>query len=145
MAGRSGPPDPFGKRALFWLPVDQPDAGPRPSRRQVEAGQSSEVAGKRALYSSATGDRGLTGTVPPRPVGSDPGEGVTDGGVRGHRVTGRFAVACSSCGETTAIGILDLVTLHIPFSAFVPLRAFDHWMRCPACHRRTWAGVSLVR
>ena len=66
--------------------------------------------------------------------------------VRGdHPGPGSFAVACSSCGATTAVGILELAALHMPVSAFIPRRTFDHWMRCPACHRRTWAGVSLAR
>ncbi|MBV8461725.1 MAG: hypothetical protein JO368_00420 [Acidimicrobiales bacterium] len=54
-------------------------------------------------------------------------------------------MACSSCGSTTAVGALELVALHTPVFVFLPLRRFDHWMRCPACRQRTWAGVALTR
>ena len=149
MAGRSGSPDPFGKRALFWTPIG-PDSDERPNRRQAAApGPGRLVTGKRALYSQTANGRGsseATGTSAASRVPADGGEVVGAGLQAGdHPGRGNFAVACSACRSTTAVGILELVALHLPVGAFIPRRAFDHWMRCPACHRRTWAGVSLAR
>ncbi len=58
---------------------------------------------------------------------------------------GVFAVACSSCGSVTRVGILDFLWLQFPFGAWLPRRVFDRWMTCPACRRRTWMSVTLAR
>lgn len=146
-------PDPLGKRALYWLPVDEPDPPsprrPWPLSRAGRAGRGrgedgDRATGKRALYS--TSPRGTTGNASRR--GEDSANAarasVCDAPAADTRPgNGLFAVHCSSCRAVTAVGLLELVALHTPVGAFIPLRRFDHWMRCPACHRRTWAGVSL--
>ena len=153
MAGRKDPPDPFGKRALFWLPVEEPDGPPATTRRwPFGPGRGSNAGtsttGKRAFFTTPTdgSHRPATTTAawdPEDPVDpADPHRAVQTKSGTGR---GLFAVRCSSCESVTAVGLLELVALHTPFTAFVPLRRFDHWMRCPACRRRTWAGVTLTR
>ncbi|HXW38519.1 MAG TPA: hypothetical protein VEJ44_02400 [Acidimicrobiales bacterium] len=100
------------------------------TRRRGGRTRDGDPGGKRSLYSS--GWQASSGDERRR----SPDEAV---GI------GLFAVSCSSCGAKTAVGLLELVALHSPVGAFVPLRRFDHWMRCPACCRRTWAGVTLAR
>ena len=138
-------PDPLGKRALYWMPVeaeaDVDDDRSRPPGGAVGAyapsagssGRHARPAGKHALFSAPTpardGDPATsTGTVvdplPPR---------------------GLFTVACSSCGAVSRVGLFDLVLLQLPFGAWLPRRVFDRWMRCPACRRRTWLSVTLSR
>ena len=137
-------PDPLGKRALYWMPVDTQEwtelatdpaadgLGPRatgavPVRRHPRPG------GKRALFSQATFPE-PPGEAPPPPMGSDqpPSRGV-------------FAVSCSSCGSMSRVGLVEFMLLHFPFGAWLPLRTYDRWMTCPACLRRTWISVTLSR
>jgi hypothetical protein len=143
--GGRPPADPLGKRAFFWLPVEEP-ARPRAPRSWVPGRRSDPVAaadppstGKHALYSST--DATCTSVAPSTADDEDRSRGP----IGRWTSPGRFAVHCRSCGETTAVGLLELAMLHTPVGAFVPLRRFDHLLRCPACHRRTWAGVSLAR
>lgn len=136
-------PDPLGKRALYWLPVDeQAVAGDGyEDRRGAAAGtgtvhlgpdrRHARPTGKHALFSAATpageeegAEASVTDPLPPR---------------------GLFTVACSSCGAVTRVGILDFLWLQLPFGAWLPRRVFDRWMTCPACRRRTWTSVTLAR
>jgi hypothetical protein len=151
VAGRKDSPDPLGKRALFWFPIEEPDP-PAVTRRwsfvpDRGAKARTSTKGKRALYTSTDGSRRST-TVVAAGTPQDPADlGDRQRVVEAKSGTGRgvFAVRCSSCASVTAVGLLELVALHTPFTAFVPLRRFDHWMRCPACRRRTWAGVTMTR
>jgi hypothetical protein len=138
-------PDPLGKRALYWMPVDpEADVEHDPDRgAAVAVGADASAldlgrrharpAGKHALFSAPTpardGDPATsTGAVadplPPR---------------------GLFTVSCSSCGSVTRVGLFDLVLLQLPWGAWLPRRVFDRWMKCPACRRRTWLSVTLSR
>ena len=136
-------PDPLGKRALFWMPVDEEsvagdgadaDRGPVHGTRPVRfdpKGRHARPAGKHALFSAATpaGERDAPASVvddplPPR---------------------GRLVVTCSACGSVSRVGLLAFVLLQFPFGAWLPGRAFDRWMHCPACRRRTWTSVTLAR
>ncbi len=147
-------PDPLGKRALFWMPVEptaqstaesmvQPTTRPaaRPQRpkglteQPVGDGQTygsrrGRPAGKHALYSTATAEPG-DGTAPAR-SSDDP-----------RPEQGLFTVTCSACGVVTRIGLLDLLILQFPVGIWLPGRTFDHRMTCPACKRRTWLSVTL--
>jgi hypothetical protein len=136
-------PDPLGKRALYWLPVDeqsvegdgyQPRRGPSvgsdrvhldPDRRHARA------TGKHALFSAAT------------PAGEE--EGPEDSATDPVPPRGIFTVACSSCGSVTRVGIIEFLRLQFPFGAWLPRRVFDRWMTCPTCRRRTWTSVTLTR
>jgi hypothetical protein len=110
-------------------------------------GDGERVTGKRALYSASPG--GTTSSAPGRSEEDGTNAGAAGRGAAPDAGTGAgiglFAVSCSSCRSVTAVGLLELVALHAPLGAFIPLRRFDHWMRCPACRRRTWAGVTLGR
>lgn len=117
------PPDPLGKRALFWAP---PTTGAGPVD---DASAASPVTlGKRALYSTAPAD--------------EPGGATGDNPVTGR---GRFVVTCSRCRQARRIGLVDLVIYQFPVGVWLPRGRFDRWMTCPACRRRVWASVTLRR
>jgi len=135
-------PDPLGKRALYWLPVDeqsvegdgyQPHRAPSLGADTVELGPNRRHArptGKHALFSAAT------------PVGEDETAGSATDPLPPRGV---FTVACSSCGSVTRVGLIDFLLLQFPLGAWLPRRVFDRWMTCPACRRRTWTSVTLTR
>jgi hypothetical protein len=140
-----GGPDPLGKRALYWMPVeaeaasrDEHDvavgrvlrtepAPPHPGKRHARP------TGKHALFSAATpaseheaptSTASVTDPLPPR---------------------GPVTVTCSSCGAVSRVSIFDFLLLQLPFWAWLPRGTFDRWMTCPACRRRTWTSVTLAR
>ncbi|MGA8724117.1 MAG: hypothetical protein WB565_03680 [Acidimicrobiales bacterium] len=135
-------PDPLGKRALFWLPVDA-EAGPsgeetiagarRVENRREVARRHARPAGKRALYSSATpaaeAVRATSSATATEPLPS----------------RGLLTVACSSCGAVTRVGLVGFLCLQLPFGAWLPRGEFDRWMKCPACRTRTWTSVTCSR
>jgi hypothetical protein len=123
-------PDPLGKRALYWMPVE-PEAGVDP----VDDGATHHTrpAGRHALFSDATPagervrDRSTVTADDPLPP------------------KGVLAVACSTCGAVTRVGVVEFLVLHLPVGAWLPGRTFDRWMTCPACRRHTWTSVTLAR
>ncbi|MGD0313350.1 MAG: hypothetical protein ABSC90_12905 [Acidimicrobiales bacterium] len=136
-------PDPLGKRALYWLPVEEQasdwDGGER--RRAPAAGDGidnwrherrhARPAGKHALFSSATpaGEAEEAGATTTDPL---PPHGI-------------LTVACSSCGTVSRVGVINFLLLHFPIGVWLPGRVFDRWMTCPACRRRAWMSVTLSR
>jgi len=53
---------------------------------------------------------------------------------------------CSSCLKETPATPADLVRAAIPFALFLPfVRSYPALIRCPACGRRTWMRISVVR
>ncbi len=137
-------PDPLGKRALYWMPVEpEAETGADPagdgghgsdgSHRGSTRTPHARPAGKHALYSDATPadepewDRATVTADDPVPP-------------KGH-----LAVACSACGAVTRVGLVEFLVLQLPVGAWLPGRTFDRWMTCPACRRRTWTGVTLAR
>ncbi len=136
-------PDPMGKRALFWLPVEEqavegdgtePAEGLSHGTRPLVADphrRHARPAGKHALFSAAT----PAGEVEPATTtATDP---------LPHR--GRLTVTCSSCGSVTRVGAVEFLILQFPVGVWLPGRSFDRWMTCPACRHRTWTGVTLGR
>ncbi len=137
--------DPLGKRALYWMPVDQAEVAPsagdaladrvtgRKSPASGPSGSHARPSGKHALYSLATpaGEReratSISGDPDPLPQ------------------RGPLSVACSSCGSVSRVGLIHFMALQLPFGAWLPRRRYDRWMTCPACHRRTWTSVTLSR
>jgi hypothetical protein len=79
-----------------------------------------DAAGRRALFSAADAD-----ATP---------------------AAGSILVDCSGCASRTVLSPLQAVRLLLP-SLHLPLlrRGHPSWLRCPACHRRTWTrlGVQL--
>ncbi len=69
----------------------------------------------------------------------------TPGAGRDRSAGGLFRVSCSSCGSVSCIGLLELVRCMLPAPLWLPRRAFDRWMTCPACRRRTWTSLTLVK
>ena len=136
-------PDPMGKRALYWMPVEEEsvagdggdaDRGPVHGTRPVgfdPRGRHARPIGKHALFSAAT------------PAGDheEPAAAVDDP----LPARGRLVVTCSSCGSVSRIGVLSFLILQLPVAAWLPGRTFDRWMTCPACRRHTWTSVTLAR
>jgi hypothetical protein len=142
-------PDPLGKRALYWMQIDEQaevdDHSGRTADRSTgrgtaqptPAGRHARAAGKHALYSEATpaGDSVESATTATATATAD--DPVPQRGV--------LSVACSSCGSISRVGVMAFVLLQFPFGAWLPGRTFDRWMTCPACRRRTWNSVTLSR
>ena len=136
-------PDPLGKRALFWMPVEPEAEGDAlldgPGGVAVEdvpvatGSRHARPAGRHALFSDATPcaepERGRAAATATDPVHD----------------RGPLTVACSRCGSVTRVGLVELVVLHFPLGVWLPGRTFDRWMTCPACRTRAWTSVSLTR
>ena len=134
-------PDPLGKRALYWMPVE-PEAegdavldGPGGVSEPAppHGARHARPAGKHARFSDATPadepqrDRAVATAADPLPA------------------RGPLTVACSRCGSVTRIGVIEFLVLQFPVGGWLPGRTFDRWMTCPACRQRTWTSVSLTR
>jgi len=137
-------PDPLGKRALYWMPVDtqeRTESVTDPTADSFSSGSARpgpvrshpRPAGKSALYSQAKPPE-QGGEATSLPTGSDP-----------PTSRGLFSVSCSSCGSMSRVGLVELLLLHFPLGVWLPLRTYDRWMTCPACLRRTWISVTLFR
>ena len=138
-------PDPLGKRALYWMPVDEEavagdggdaDRGPVHGARPVRfdpKGRHARPAGKHALYSEAT------------PAGEAVAATSTVTATEPRPARGVLTVTCSSCGSISRVGLVEFALLQFPVGAWLPRGTFDRWMTCPACRRRTWTGVTLSR
>jgi hypothetical protein len=134
-------PDPLGKRALYWMPVGAEaevddgagtERGPHASRSRDEV-RHARPAGKHALFSDA---------APVDEPETDRATVVTDDPLPRR---GLLAVACSTCGSVTRVGLGEFLLLQLPVGFWVPRRTFDRWMTCPSCSRRTWTSVTLAR
>ncbi len=140
-----GGPDPLGKRALFWMPVD-PQAASR-DEHDVGVGRvlrsepmpyqptkrHARPTGKHALFSAAT------------PASENEPATSTATAADPLPPQGAFTVTCSSCGSVSRVGLFDLLLLQFPVGVWLPRRTFDRWITCPACRRRTWTSVTLAR
>jgi hypothetical protein len=134
-------PDPLGKRALYWMPVE-PEAegdavldgpGGVSAPPPPHGARHARPAGKHALFSDATPadeperDRAVATAADPLPA------------------RGLLTVACSRCGSVTRIGVIEFLVLQFPVGGWLPGRTFDRWMTCPGCRHRTWTSVSFTR
>ena len=112
-------PDPLGKRALFWMPVDaeSPRTGDEPAR--VRRRTSDRASGPRPacghgrpastrLYSEAT------------PAGEP--EAATSAATATDPLPprGLFTVACSSCGSVSRVGLVEFLCCSFPFGPGSP-------------------------
>ena len=128
MASNRGgkPPDPLGKRALYWAP----SAAPSSATSDATRSGSSTVAlpvGKRALYSGARAEAGTAELASDNPLAD----------------RGMFTVECQRCRRSSRIGLLDLVIFQFPLGVWIPRGRFDRRMTCPSCRKRSWCSVSL--
>jgi hypothetical protein len=123
--GREKPPDPLGKRALFWVP------SAREGSAQGSAAGSTVAlpVGKRALFSGARAE--------PDSLLATSGNPLAD--------RGSFTVVCERCGQSSHIGVLDLLIFQFPLGAWLPRGRFDRRMTCPVCRKRAWCSVTLRR
>lgn len=137
------PPDPLGKRALYWVPSASGrggDAGPG-ANPEGEGGSEdgggetftdstdSFPAGKRALYSGA-------------PLSTDSGHDVPETSWEG---SGPFTVRCQRCDHVSHVGLLNLLIFQLPLGIWLPRGRFDRRMTCPSCRKRSWCSVTLRR
>jgi len=136
-------PDPLGKSALYWMPVeseadgDAELSGPNGSANHDEAlskaRRHARPAGRHALFSDPTPadepERDRAGATAADPV---------------HN-RGVLTLACSRCGSVTRVGIMEFLVLQFPVGVWLPGRTFDRRMTCPACRHRAWTSVTLTR
>jgi len=59
----------------------------------------------------------------------------------GPRRFGTAIVDCSTCKVRSRASLADIGLRLLTVSAWLPGRSHSHWMRCPACGRRTWCSV----
>lgn len=60
----------------------------------------------------------------------------------GPRQVGTAIVECSSCLARVRCSLFDISVRLLSFSAWLPARRHNHWMRCPACNRHTWCSIA---
>ncbi len=109
----------------------------RPPSGRTASGRrrSLDPQGRRALFEtpvSAARDTIRSGT---------PREGKAALFSTGPRQTGTVVVECGGCQAKTRINLTDLGLRWLTGSVWLPTRRHAHWMRCPACGRRTWCRV----
>ena len=94
--------------------------------------------GKRALFSPPTTRSGTK--EPPADSGVRSLYSATD-----RPAVGSVLVVCSDCEERTTLSLVDGLARLLPPSVWMPWRAFDRWIVCPACRRRTWCRIEWGR
>ncbi len=57
------------------------------------------------------------------------------------RRPGTVVLECSECSGRARLSYVELVQQLLPVTIWIPLRSHTRWMRCPACHERTWVAV----
>jgi hypothetical protein len=118
------PPDPLGKRALYWVPSD---AGAEGSHEA--SSMTALPVGKRALFSGAKPEKHSMLATSENPLVD----------------RGSFTVECERCHQTSHVGVLDLVIFQFPFGGWLPRGKYDRRMTCPSCRKRAWCSVTLRR
>jgi hypothetical protein len=121
------PPDPLGKRALFWVP-SAAEGEDEPAGQRAASTVTLPV-GKRALYSGAGPE--------PDSAPSRSGNPLAE--------RGAFIVECERCRQRSYVGVLDLMVFQLPIGVWLPRGRYDRLMTCPACRKRSWCSVSLRR
>lgn len=110
---------------------ERPPDGPASSGRR----RSLDPQGRRALFEtpvSAARDTIRSGA---------PREGKDALYSTGPRQPGTVVVSCGGCQARSRINLTDLGLRWLTGSVWLPGRRNAHWMRCPACGRRTWCRV----
>lgn len=113
------------------------DAARRPPSGRAASGRraSLDPQGRRALFEtpvSAARDTIRSGTTR---------EGRDALFSTGPRQVGTVVVTCSSCRARSRINLTDLGLRWLTGTVWIPGRKDGHWMKCPACNRRTWCRI----
>lgn len=72
----------------------------------------------------------------------EPKEGKESLYSTGPRQAGSVVVECSGCSVRTRISLTEVAMRLASLSVWIPGRSKGHWMRCPACGRRTWCAIA---
>lgn len=95
-----------------------------------------------------------SGQIPRRRVPSSPGVRVDREGKDalfsqqtpplGGVPLGALTVSCSACRVTTTVTLAQAVLSAVPsLHLYLVRKRYPSWMRCPACHRRTWVRLGI--
>jgi hypothetical protein len=120
---RDRPPDPLGKRALYWAPT------PIGGQSEESTAAVPLPVGKRALFSGAPLEPDTFVSASANPLAE----------------RGAFSVVCERCGQRSRVGLVDLLIFQLPIGVWLPRGRFDRRMTCPSCRRRAWCSVTLRR
>ena len=60
----------------------------------------------------------------------------------GPRRAGTVVVTCDACQARSRVNLTDLGLRWLTGTVWIPGKREGHWMRCPACHKRTWCSVA---
>ena len=60
----------------------------------------------------------------------------------GPRRAGTVVVTCDACQARSRVNLTDLGLRWLTGTVWIPGKRQGHWMRCPACHKRTWCSVA---
>jgi uncharacterized protein with PIN domain len=103
--------------------------------RATRTSSSNDPLGKAALFS----DAGAESTVSIAPADAE-GRGASHLFSHPEARSGTLVVDCSACGRHTRVTYAEFAALHVPVWLWLPapLRTHRHWLRCPACRKRTW-------
>jgi hypothetical protein len=58
------------------------------------------------------------------------------------RRAGTVVVECSGCRARSRASIVDVGVRMVAGSAWLPLRRYSHWLRCPSCETRQWCRIA---
>lgn len=100
-------------------------------------GRQGDPKGKRALFEAPV-------QAPPETLGGGRSREGRDALFSSDRArSGTVLVECDDCTARTRVGLADLGVRLLTGSLWMPLLRSDkpHWMRCPACERRTWCRI----
>ncbi len=54
---------------------------------------------------------------------------------------GTVLIVCSRCEVRSRIPIIESIVRIMSISLWVPGRAYNRWMQCPACQTRSWCRI----
>lgn len=106
-----------------------------PSGRDAADRRRVDPSGKEALFTAGV-------AAPPDQLAPGRSAGGRDALFStGPRRVGTVLVDCSSCRERSRVSLVDVGVRLLTVSAWLPARPYAHWLRCPACGRRTWCRI----
>jgi hypothetical protein len=98
-------------------------------------GRRVDPTGKQALFSAPV-------TSAPDRIRPGPrNEGRTALFSTPPRQAGTVVIECSRCRARSRTSVIDLALRLATGSIWMPVRRFQHWVRCPACGHRQWCRI----